>query len=381
MTAIPLAETPTIFLLTLVMWAMARFCDRPGWGSALWFTFAVTGAALMRPEGALAAVAFAPAMAIAGISHANEQRPLAGDPGGLPRLSTPAMGRKKLASMALVCVALALAPFAAWTWRNWQVFGVFEPLAPRMANDPGEDANLGWERWVKTWCLDFSSTYQIYWNVPNGALDVSELPRRAFDSAAQRAETEALANDYESRGEKLTPALDARFERLAEERIAAHPVRYYVWLPLGRLADMWLRPRVESMNIDLDWWAYARHNAETRFSWAYAGLNGVYLLLAGVGLWLRPRFWPALVAYMVLRSALLLTVAGPETRYTLECFPMLIALSGVAVGAGVRRGRGKQGTGSKGTREQGNEGIGIDEGWLGFLLSHVLGSGLGPSPS
>ncbi len=40
--------------------------------------------------------------------------------------------------MAVVCVLLALAPFAAWTARNWQVFHVFEPLAPRYATDPGE---------------------------------------------------------------------------------------------------------------------------------------------------------------------------------------------------------------------------------------------------
>ena len=133
---------------------------------------------------------------------------------------------------------------------------------------------------MKSWCLDFVSTYEIYWNVPGDKLDVSELPSRAFDSPAQYAETAALAEDYNSHGMELTPGIDARFERLAEERIAAHPLRYYVWLPLGRVADMWLRPRVENLNIDLDWWVYAHHHAETEFSWAYAGLNALYLLLA-----------------------------------------------------------------------------------------------------
>ena len=187
---------------------------------------------------------------------------------------------------------------------------------------------------MKSWCLDFVSTYDIYWNVPGDPLDVSELPSRAFDSPAQYAETAALAADYNSHGMELTPEIDARFERLAEERIAAHPLRYYVWLPLGRVADMWLRPRVENLHIDLDWWVYAHHHAETEFSWAYAGLNALYLLLAIVGLVLRPRFWGALLAYMLLRSALLLTVEAPETRYTLECFPMLFALGGVAIALG-----------------------------------------------
>ena len=35
-------------------------------------------------------------------------------------------------------------------------------------------------------------------------------------------------------------------------------------------------------------------------------LNALYLLLGLAGLWLRPRLWPWMLAYMVLRSALLL---------------------------------------------------------------------------
>ncbi len=34
---------------------------------------------------------------------------------------------------------------------------------------------------------------------------------------------------------------------------------------------------------------------------------------------------------MLLRSALLLTIAAPEARYTLECFPMLFAAGGIAL--------------------------------------------------
>ncbi|MDR3775050.1 MAG: glycosyltransferase family 39 protein, partial [Terracidiphilus sp.] len=47
----PLAETPTLFAIALALWALARFHARPGWGSALAFTFAVTFAALLRPDG------------------------------------------------------------------------------------------------------------------------------------------------------------------------------------------------------------------------------------------------------------------------------------------------------------------------------------------
>jgi hypothetical protein len=314
-TAFPMTETPTILALALAMWAMARFRERPAWPNALWFTFAVTWATLLRPDGALAAIAFAPALFSRSGVEPSESRIQ-------PRI---------LAQMTVVCAFLALAPFAAWAARNWSVFHVFEPLAPRLANDPGESPNPGWERWVKSWCLDFVSTYQIWWNVPWGELDVSELPNRAFDSPAQYAETAALAQDYNEHGMEITPEIDARFEKLAHERIAADPLRFDVWLPVGRVADMWLRPRVENLPIDLDWWVYAHHYRETEFSWAYAGLNALYLLLGVGGLWRRPKFWLALLAYMLLRSALLLTVEAPEARYTLECFPMLFALGGVAL--------------------------------------------------
>ncbi len=310
----PLAECLTVFSLALAMWAMVRFVDNPAWPSALWFTSAVTYAALLRPDGALAAAAFVPAVIY----------------GAWPRRGAGKIPVAKLLRIATVCTLLALAPFAAWAWRNWHVFHVFQPLAPQLANDPGEDPDMGWQHWVKTWCLDWSSTYDIYWNVPGGPLDVSQLPARAFDSTAQFYETANLAADYNSHHYDLTPQIDVRFEQLARQRIVAYPLRYYVWLPLGRLADMWLRPRVENLNIDTDWWAYARHHAETLFSLGYGALNLAYLALAGVGLFLRPRLWKALLAYMVLRSVLLLTVEAPETRYTIECFPMQFVLAGTS---------------------------------------------------
>jgi hypothetical protein len=218
-----------------------------------------------------------------------------------------------------------------------KTFHIFQPLAPRLAIEPDESPNLGWERWVKSWCLDYVSTYQIYWNVPGSELDIDQLPARAFDTPAQQSQTAAIASDYNNNGYDLTPAIDARFAALASQRIAAHPLRYYVWLPLGRVADMWLRPRVENLPIDLDWWVYAHHWAETKFSWSWAALNALYLVLALVGVFMKPKLWLPLVAYMLLRSALLLTVEAPEARYTIECFPMIFVLAGNALSLATAR--------------------------------------------
>jgi hypothetical protein len=308
----PLTECPSLFAIALALWSVSRFQEHVSWRLALAFTFAVTFGALLRPDGALVAVAFAPALLFRAKGY-------------------PSPSPKRLIPMAIVCALLAVAPFAAWTIRNWKVFHVVQPLAPRSATDPGDPLTPGWDRWVATWCLDFASTYEVVWNVPGDVLDVNKLPRRAFDTSAQYAETATVADTYNKNGYDLTPAIDAGFGRLADERTAAHPLRTYLWLPVARLADMALRPRVENLPIDTDWWAYAHHHAETEFSWTYAALNLLYLVLGGVGLLLRPRLAVWMMAYILLRSALLLTVIPPEARYTLEWFPILFVLGGIAI--------------------------------------------------
>ena len=70
--------------------------------------------------------------------------------------------------------------------------------------------------WVKTWCLDFVSTYQVYWNVPGDTLDMSRSCRRGHlihRSSTRRLQ--ALALDYNNGGETLTPEIDERFAKLA----------------------------------------------------------------------------------------------------------------------------------------------------------------------
>jgi hypothetical protein len=231
---------------------------------------------------------------------------------------------------SVVCGVLSILPFIPWTLRNERRFHVFEPLAPRYAVDPGEPTNPGFQRWTKSICVDFACTWDVYWNADSDVINLADLPSRAFDSPQQYIETGDLLDDY-NRHTTLTPQLDARFAALAAERIRAHPFRYYVGLPVARLADMWLRPRTEMLWIELRWWQYNRHHAETEFSIGYAALNLAYLIAALVGFLKRPRLSGVIFAFVLLRCALLLTLEAPEMRYTLECFPPLIALAGAGL--------------------------------------------------
>ena len=310
--AYPLTESLTLFCITVAMWLTARFQEKQSWAAALGFTLVITFAALLRPDGALIGVAFA-------------------GPVVLALISSRTVSWIRRTGMVCVCLVVAAVPFVVWIAHNWSQFHVIQPLAPRYATDPGEPTWQGWQRWVKTWSLDFKNTYEIYWNVPDGPFDMTLIPERAFDSKEQYDRTAAIARDYESNDESFNADIDARLGRLADERIAARPARYYLFLPAARVADMLFRPRVENLPIDQDWWVYRRHWDETILSWFYVALNLAYLLLGVIGLCLRPRLWPWMLLYFVLRCALLATIEAPEARYTLEFFPMWFVLGGVAV--------------------------------------------------
>ncbi|MGD0649159.1 MAG: hypothetical protein ABR971_14325, partial [Acidobacteriaceae bacterium] len=198
---------------------------------------------------------------------------------------------------------------------------------------------LGFQRWFRTWAVDYKATYDIYWNYDDTRMRVGDLPARAFDNAQQREQTWALFERY-NKGLSATPEFDAAFAQIAKERIGDHPLRYYVVLPMAREADMWLRPRFELTTMPVDWWAVGAHPMESAEEVAYALVNAGYLALAVVGFarW-RRRGWDgrgavayAMLGFVALRCVLLLTLDNSEPRYTLECFPVVIVLAAFALG-------------------------------------------------
>jgi len=229
---------------------------------------------------------------------------------------------------------VSLLPLFPWTLRNWRALHQIEPLAPFYAQMPGEYVPLGFNRWTKTWIVDFISVMNVYWNVSaegNGeAVDVANIPSRAYDSADQRQRTERLFAQY-NQALTLNPEMDRAFGELADERIRAHPLRHYVMLPLARLADMWLRPRTEMLNLQLDWWNWENVPQESLASAALALLDIFYLLAALASLRRKLPASALLWLFIFCRSALLTTLPNPEPRYTLECLPALLMLAGTGL--------------------------------------------------
>ena len=321
-TVAPLAETLSIFFTAVALdCAVAAFqASDEGltrWSAWMGCAVAVSAGILLRPDGGILLVALGLFL--------------------LWRMWQRPAERARLFWAGALVLAISLAPLVPWTIRNWRDFHRFEPLAPRYASDPDEFVPSGFDKWVRTWMVDYASTEEVYWQIPGDEFDFSVLPSRAFDSAQEREKTQAIFNDY-AKTHVVDPDLNARFAELANERIKRAPFRYYVWLPALRIADMWLRPRTEMLPLNTRWWEYADDTEGCVLATLWGVLNLLFLFAAVMGLVRgpRPQYLALMLLFVLLRSAFLGTLENPEPRYTLECFPVVLLLGGAWL-SGIRR--------------------------------------------
>jgi 4-amino-4-deoxy-L-arabinose transferase-like glycosyltransferase len=314
--AAALTESLEIFFTALALnFAVAglELSDSPKLGAWLGCGLATAAAMLLRPDGGILLVSIELFLAWQIVQTRGEK------------------GRAApLLRAALVVGLFSIAPLIPWTLRNLHTMHRFQPLAPRYANEEDEYVPTGFNRWTKTWIIDYASVEEVYWQVPGQQVDPEKLPDRAFDSPLQRQETLQTIDDYNS-ALHVTPELDARFGRLASERIRYSPLRYFVWLPALRIADMWLRPRTEMLPSDTRWWEF---NDEPKWSVLAVGLGvvGIFYVAAGVVGLLQGKFkhLGLLLTFVVVRSLFLGTLENPEPRYMLECYPVVIVLAAAA---------------------------------------------------
>lgn len=289
-----------------------------GLGSWLACGFSIGGCILLRPDGGIllaALVVYCFFFPLRGVFKNQDQE----------SRSNSRRDAARIVLSVLVVVASAFVLLIPWTLRNLHTFHRFQALAPRYANDSDEPIMTGFNRWTKTWMADYTSVEEIYWNVPGENINVAQLPNRAFDSAEERGETAQLFTEY-NQDHDISPELDARFGALADVRIRAEPLRYYVWLPMLRIADMWLRPRTELLPSDPRWYEFNDARPWLVVSIAFGLLNLLYVGGSILG-FLRSRHafgFGLLLSFLILRSLFLGTLENPEPRYTLECYPVVI---------------------------------------------------------
>jgi 4-amino-4-deoxy-L-arabinose transferase-like glycosyltransferase len=324
-TVAPLAETLSIFFTAAALDAAVAAFMQVEEGSSAWQAWTVCGLAVaagiqLRPDGGILLAAIGAYL--------------------LWRLVKDADHRAQFFSAGVLVLVIAVGPLVPWTMRNWRDFHRFEPLAPRYASDPDEFVPSGFDRWMRTWIVDYVSTEDIYWQIPGSEVNISLLPARAYDSESEQQQTQAIFEDY-AKSHVVGPELNQRFEELAEQRIRRHPLRYYVRLPLLRSADMWLRPRTEMLPLNSRWWEFADDPQDAVLGTLWGGLNLLLLFGAAMGVIRGPRplYLGMMLLSVVLRSAFLGTMENPEPRYTLEAFPVVFVLAGAWISGWKRWGR------------------------------------------
>jgi 4-amino-4-deoxy-L-arabinose transferase-like glycosyltransferase len=227
-------------------------------------------------------------------------------------------GPHAFVSLLLFCLAVpgVLAP---WIIRNYAELGKFQPLSSAYGFARGGFMPTGYLWWIRTWMTD--ETYAIVFRpafVPSDpSFNPRELPDSIFDSAAERAEVLQLLDECQQGG-RFTPEMSDRFQVIANERIKRAPFRFFVWLPIKRVASVWLT-------------GFATRSRPHRFFRILLVLPILAGGLIGFSLCLRAEPIAQLLLNVILTRTMFLAYHyNPEARYIVEAFPAMIAACGVS---------------------------------------------------
>lgn len=241
----------------------------------------------------------------------------------------------KLALAGAWMTAGLLVALTPWTVRNARTLGRIEFLAPRYAESAGDYMPRGFYAWTRTWMLRNRDAYTVTWALGKRPIPMDAIPDSASDSAAERSRVADLFAAYNS-NLKMMPSLDRKFEALAHDRAAAHPIRVFALIPIERALATWFTPRVDVLRYSGELWPVGQqwqaNPADFGASAIFSLLNLIYIGLAAVGAW-RYRSHPGcalLILYLVIRTALLTQLPTIEPRYVVVCFPAVAALGALA---------------------------------------------------
>ena len=174
-TAAILTETLEIFFTALALDFAATALQRMRDGGLNVNKFwAAAGAAiaagiLFRPDGGILLASVAVYLAIAAAKAVFDFKPNTESPQRFPDMKRQSF--QCFLIVGVIVALFALGPLAPWTIRNFLTLHHFQPLAPRYANDADELIPRGFNRWVKSWMVDYTSVEEIYWNVPGDKID------------------------------------------------------------------------------------------------------------------------------------------------------------------------------------------------------------------
>jgi 4-amino-4-deoxy-L-arabinose transferase-like glycosyltransferase len=233
--------------------------------------------------------------------------------------------RSGLVIMNILCFSLAVGlTLLPWIIRNYRAYGKFEPLASEWGFvEPNGYMPRGYLLWIKTWIVDETHFYKVFNQAffPGTVPFVLDgLPDEFFDSEEERRQVIGLMTRY---NETLyfTPELEAEFRRIAEIRINRDPFRFYILLPVKRIASLWLT-------------GFATTKPNTNYKIVLRALSVLPIIIGGlIGFlkWCRPWEITMLLLLIIISRTLFMAYHyAPETRYIVEAYPLMIAAAAVA---------------------------------------------------
>src|SRR2546429_8631997 len=96
------------------------------------------------------------------------------------------------AAMIIGCL-IVLSP---WALRNRLTFNEVQFLNPKYSTLPGAIAPYGFMPWDRTRLYRVRDCYLVPWKLDEEAIDVDDIPRRAFDSPAEKQSVRAILGKF-----------------------------------------------------------------------------------------------------------------------------------------------------------------------------------------
>jgi hypothetical protein len=194
-----LTETcTTLFITGCALASSLAICSKSDRKAIAWW--AISGlcaglATMFRPDSVIFIAAVAFLLLTLGVVRLFKESTRSKPPSSNQKIEyRPILFRTIIAGIALlVGFVFVLTP---WTLRNASVLGIFQPIAPRYANMPGEFVPTGYMQWLRTWVDDVKYTETMEFPVDVAPLHVEKVPEFAFDSAEEREQVAALISRY-----------------------------------------------------------------------------------------------------------------------------------------------------------------------------------------
>ena len=223
---------------------------------------------------------------------------------------------KSVVNLLLFCGAIPIV-LAPWIVRNYIALGKFQPLASPVGMPHGEYVPQGYLLWIRTWMTD-QTHYRAYHPVlipGSRSFDPRGLPDEAFDNAEERERVVLLIDRYNETG-RFEPDMSDEFQAIAKARIKRAPIRFFVWLPIQRMAGMWLT-------------GFATTNPFHRFLRIALVLPILIGGIVGFAFLAQNSRLVQLLLAMILTRTLFFGFLNSSEHYIVEAYPPVIAACGV----------------------------------------------------